>query len=226
MEDVRPSSECMSMNLNDDRRDHILRFLYERHQTAQGITAIPIGIQDLRREMKARHGMKQSEVAANLDYLIQAGWVRPEVKSRSFVTGGGMVLQREQTKYKISDVGINHLEAASMFKKPQAASQVNTTNVQGVTVVGDGNVVNAKFTEVSAALDELDRAIADARQLTDEQKLDAAGDISAIRAQVAKKNPNPSVIRGAWEGLKALPVLGSAADAIAKVGKLLSGLLS
>ena len=53
--------------------------------------------------------MKQSEVASNLDYLIQVGWVRPEVKTRSFVTGEGMVLPREQTKYKISEVGINHL---------------------------------------------------------------------------------------------------------------------
>jgi hypothetical protein len=214
------------MNPNDDRRDKILRFLYDRHQTAKGITAIPIGIQDLRREMKNRHGMKQPEVAGNLDYLIQVGWVRPEVKSRSFLTAGGMVLPREQIKYKISEVGINHLEAASMFKKPQAASQVNITNVQGVTVVGDGNVVNAKFTELSSAIDDLDQAIADSRQLTDEQKLDAAGDISAIRAQVAKKNPNPSVIRGAWEGLKALPVLANAADAVVRVGKLLGDLLS
>src|SRR5713226_3876486 len=213
------------MNLNDDRRDKLLRFLYERHQAAKGITAIPIGIQDLRREMKTRYGMKQSEVASNLDYLIQVGWVRPEVKSRSFVTGRGMVLDREQTKYKISEVGINHLEAASMFKKPQASSQVNITNVQGVTVVGDGNFVNSKFTELASALDALDQAIADSRRLTDEQKLDAAGDISAIRAQVAKKNPNPSAISGAWEGLKALPVLGNAAGAVARVGKLLSDLL-
>jgi hypothetical protein len=213
------------MNPNDDHRDKILRFLYCRHQAAKGITAIPIGILDLRRAMKKDYGMKQAEVASNLDYLMQIGWVTLEVKSRSFVTQRGMVLPREQTKYKISDIGIDHLEAASMFKKPLAASQVNITNVQGVTVVGDGNVVNAKFTELARALDDLDEQIADSRHLTDEQKLDAAGDISAIRAQVAKKHPNPSAVRGAWEGLKALPVLGNAADALAKVGKLLSSLL-
>lgn len=128
-------------------------FLYDRHQNAKGITAIPIGILDLRRAMKDLHGMKQSDV-------------------------------------------------------------------------GDGNLVNAKFTELAGALDDLDQAIADSRQLTDEQKLDAAGDISAIRAQVAKKNSNSSAIRGAWEGLRALPVLGNAAEAIAKVGKLLASLLS
>src|SRR5438477_12190806 len=125
------------MNPNDDRRDKILRYLYERHQTAKGITAIPIGIQDLRREMKNRYGMKQPEVAANLDYLIQVGWVRQEIKSRSFATAGGMVPPREQIKYKISEIRINHLEAASMFKQTQAGRQVNITNVQGATVVGD-----------------------------------------------------------------------------------------
>jgi hypothetical protein len=214
------------MNPNDDRRDKILRFLYERHRLARGVTAIPIGILDLRREMKKRYGMKQAEVASNLDYLIQVGWVRPEVKSRSFVTPGGMVVPREQTKHKVSEIGIDHLEAASMFKKAQAASQVNITNVQGVTVVGDGNLVNARFTEVSSALDDLDQAISGSRQLTDEQKVDAAGDISAIRAQIAKKNPNLLAIRAAWEGLKVLPVLGNAADAVARVGKLVSDLVA
>ena len=65
------------MNPNDDCRDRILRFLYDRYQKAKGITAIPIGILDLRREMKNLYGMKQPEVASNLDYLIQVGWVKP-----------------------------------------------------------------------------------------------------------------------------------------------------
>jgi hypothetical protein len=159
------------MNPNDDRRDKILRFLYGRHQASRGITAIPIGILDLRRAMKELHGMRQSEVASNLDYLIQVGWVKPEVKSRSFVTARGMVVPREQTKYKISEIGINHLETASMFKKSQSAGHVNITNVQGVTVVGDGNLVNAEFTELARAVDDLDEAIADSQQLPTSRSL-------------------------------------------------------
>jgi len=215
------------MNQNDERRDHLLRFLYLRHESAKGITSIPIGIQDLRREMKEKYSMKQAEVASNLDYLIHAGWVKPEIKARSFLTPGGMMVPREQTKYKISDVGINHLEAATVYKKPQAASQVNVTNIQGVTLVGsNGNVVNAKFTEFSSAIDDLDCAIGADNGLTDEQKLDAAGDISAFRAQMAKKNPKASVIRGAWEGIKELPVLGNAALAVTRVEKLVRDLVS
>jgi len=117
------------MNPNDDRRDKILRFLYDRHRTAKGITAIPIGIQDLRREMKQQSGMKQSEVASNLDHLIQVGWVRPEVKTRSFVTGGGMVLPREQTKYKIPKWGLTiwRLPACSRSRRPRVRSTSPTS---------------------------------------------------------------------------------------------------
>jgi hypothetical protein len=216
----------MPVTPQDERRDHILRFLYERHKTTRGINKIPIGIRDLQSEMKRRHKMTQQEVASNLDYLVQVGWVREVAKERSFKTSGGMELSREQVKYKISDFGINHLEAGTMFKKPESASHVNITNVQGVTVVGDGNILNARFTELSSALDELDQVISRSEQLTDEQKLDAAGDLSTIRTQIAKKNPSSLIIKGAWEGLKALPVLGQAADALAEVGKLIGSIPS
>jgi len=64
------------------------------------------------------------------------------------------------------------------------------------------------------------------RQLTDDKEEDVTGEISAIRVQVAKKNPSPSVIRGAWEGVKALPVLGNSVDYVSKVSDPLSSFLS
>ena len=82
-------------NPNDEKRDHILRFLYERHQRTRGIQKIPIGIRELQSEMKKRHGMTQADVSSNLDYLIQVGWAKDVVKDRSFKTPGGMELSRE-----------------------------------------------------------------------------------------------------------------------------------
>jgi hypothetical protein len=214
------------MNPDDDRRDKILRFLYDRHKTTRGINKIPVGIRDLQREMKARHGMKQNQVSSNLDYLIQVKWVREVVKSRSYTTPKGMQSSQEQTKYKISDVGITHLEAGTMFKKPESTSDVNITNIQGVTVVGDGNIVNTHFTDLSSALDRLDQEIAKSPELSDEQRLNAAGDLSTIRTQIAKSNPNSSIIKLAWAELKELKVVGEAAEALSKVGSLIGGLLS
>src|SRR5438552_7900133 len=140
------------MNSDDDTRDKILRFLHERHKTARGIGKIAIGIRDLDKEMKDRYGLKQSEVASNLDYLIQVNWVREVVRERTFKTRSGMELSQEQIKYKISDVGINHLQASTVIKRPESFNSVNITNVQGVTIIVEDNVVNANFTDLSRAL--------------------------------------------------------------------------
>ena len=215
----------MAINPEDIKRDNILRYLYERHKKARGIAKIPVGIQELQREMKARYGMKQNEVSSNLDYLIQVGWAREVIKDRAFMTPGGMELSREQVKYKISDVGINHLEAGTVFRKPESSSHVNITNIHGVTVVGDGNIVNAEFTDLSRALTELDKAIAESDEVSDEQKLDAAGDLSTIRTQIAKKNPNREIIRAAWNSLKVVASVATVAEAASKVGDLIAGLL-
>lgn len=212
------------MNRDDEKRDQIIRFLYERHKTTRGIQKIPIGIRDLQREMKSRFGMAQTEVASNLDYLVQVGWVREVTRERSFKTRKGMEISAEQVKYKVSDVGINHLEAGTMFKKPETAGTINITNIKGVTVVGDGNVVNTQLTDLSRALDALDTAIARSK-LTDEQRLDAAGDLSTIRTQIAKKNPLKEVIRAAWVSLERVATVGGAAEAAARVGDLIRGYL-
>jgi hypothetical protein len=210
---------------HDVQRDRILRFLYERHKTARGPAKILIGIRDLQREMKGRYAMTQQEVSSNLDYLVQAGWAREVVKERSFTTRRGMELSQEQVKYKISDVGINHLEAGTIFKKPEAASQVNITNLKGVTIVGDGNVVNTQYTDLSRALDDLDRKLGSTPKLSDEQKLDAAADLSTIRAQIAKQHPSHEIVRTAWHALEGVATVAGVMDAFMKVKDLLAPLL-
>jgi hypothetical protein len=213
------------MNPEDKKRDAILRFLYERHKTTRGIQKIPIGIRDLQREMKAEFGMNQAEVSSNLDYLVQVNWVKEVVKERSFKTSKGMEVSQEQIKYKISDTGINHLQSGTVFRKPESTSHVNITNIQGVTIIGDGNIVNAEFTDLSRALEELDKAIADSPELSDVQKLDAAGDLSTIRTQIAKKNPNRSIIKAAWDSLQSIATIYTVTEAATKVGGLMAGLL-
>lgn len=212
----------MALNPNDDKRDKILRFLYERHKQSRGIAKIPIGIRDLQSEMKIKHSMTQQDVASNLDYLVQVAWVREVIKERSITTKTGMELSQEQIKYKISDIGINHLEAGTLFKNVENSHNVNITNVQGVTVIGDGNIVNNEFTDLSRLLDVIENTIETSHNLDDSQKLDAAGDISTIRTQIAKKNPNKTIIAAAWASLKVLATLAGATDASIKIGELIN----
>lgn len=84
----------MALNPNDDKRDKILRFLYERHKHSRGIAKIPIGIRDLQSEMKNRYSMTQQDVSSNLDYLVQVGWVRV-IRERSITTQTGMEVSQK-----------------------------------------------------------------------------------------------------------------------------------
>lgn len=60
-------------NPNDLIRDAILRELREVYVSARSVRATAIGIKDLQRRLREKHGYKQQEVAANLTYLIQKG---------------------------------------------------------------------------------------------------------------------------------------------------------
>jgi hypothetical protein len=210
---------------NDEIRDLILRLLYDRHRTARSPSTIPVGIRELNSELKQRHDLKQNQIAGNLDYLIQSEYAREVRISRSFKTSRGAQVNADQVKYKISDTGINRLEAGTVFKKPAASNNINITNVRGVTVVGDGNIVNTKYADLSRALDQLDKAVQQSSELTDEQKLTLSADVGTIRSQVAKPEPSKGIIAQAWEGMKGFAALKSVGEAVVAVGGYIGQML-
>jgi len=209
------------MNADDERRDQILRFLYERHRSSRGPAKIPIGIRDLNKEMKSRHDMRQQDVSANVDYLLESGWVREVIKDRSFKTAKGMEVSQEQVKFKITESGISRMEAGTVFQRPKSMSTVNITNIRGLTIVGDGNVVNSDFTDAARALSELDAAIAAATDLSPEQKVETAADVATIRTQVAKRSPSKEIIGAAWASLRFLATVNSVMTLYQRVAGLL-----
>ena len=171
-------------NPDDQIRDAILRHLFDVHRKARGPASAAIGIRDLQAALKASHGYKQQEVGSNLDYLVQKGWVRAVVKERTFQTRLGTTQSAEQCKYKISDVGLDKLQQASLFEKTPMTHGINITNVHGVTVGGDGNVVNTHFTDLSRVLNELKTAVQNNTTITDNHKLAAVADIDTLQAQL------------------------------------------
>lgn len=175
--------------------------------------------------MREKHGFKQQEVSSNLDYLLQKGWANEVVETRTFTTPRGTTQPSEKVTYKISDVGIDHLEGASLYRKPFPDSRVNITNIQGVTVVGDGNVVNTEFAEAAGALWRLREDIL-ASDLDDEAKLEVVADIDALQSQLQKPNPDPTVIEKLWGGIDKVVTAGGLVELASKVGELLGPLLS
>lgn len=85
--------------------------------------------------------------------------MREVIEQRSFTTRRGTTQSAERRTYKISDSGIDRLEAASMYQRSEVASHINITNIRGVTVLGDGNVVNTTFADLSRVLNDLKQAV-------------------------------------------------------------------
>jgi hypothetical protein len=184
-----------------------------------------LGIREVQSAMKKRCNMKQSEVSHNLDYLVQRGWVKEVARTRDFTTRQGMRVNAEQKKYKISDSGIDRLESATVFATPAGGPQVNITNVQGVTVIGDGNAVNIRFTQMATALEQLQQAVLKSGELSDRQKLDALADIGTIRSQITKSEPDKTIVDSVWRALGRLADVTTIAGALSTLGPLVAELL-
>lgn len=217
--------QTATSNIDDVVRDNILRFLYELHRKARSPRSAGKGIRDLQRELKKRYGYKQQQVAANLDYLVQQNWAREGFSSRMYKSPGGTLQSAEKVTYKISHVGIDRLQHPSTFKRSDAHKmKINVTNVGGVTVVGDGNVVNTHFADLSRELEHI-RDTFNESSLPDAQKLDAVSDVESLLSQLQKPEPNRSVVKSLWEGIQRAAAIASLSSATAQAAELISPLV-
>lgn len=208
-------------NPSDLVRDAILRYLYQIHKQARSPKSAGIGIRELAQALKSQ-GFKLQEVASNLDYLLQKGWVREVIQNRTFTTRAGTTQQAEKRSYKISDAGIDRLEAASMYQRSPAGSHINITNIQGVTVIGDGNVVNTTFAELSRTLQDIKTAVLASPSIEDGQKLEIIADIESLQSQLQKPSPSESVVRTLWEGIEKAVTAAGFADLVTKAASVVS----
>src|SRR5947199_3055753 len=101
MSDSAPAPSGGGAHPSDEVRDAVLRNLYEVHRRAKSPRSASIGIQDLQKALRLKHGYKQQEVASELDYLLQKGWAVEVVRERTFQTPGGTTRQAERITYKI-----------------------------------------------------------------------------------------------------------------------------
>lgn len=217
------------MNPNDEIRRQILRYFYDRNDAATSRTGkkgSAVKISDVKRELKARHGLKQQQVMANLTYLIHNGWVNPiEIEKTVNVRGG--TVPSTTTYYQITAKGIDKIEGGSQFEPQERYSGINITATgSNVITLGDGNVVNAEFTDLHAELNELKSSISRSPDLEEAEKLDFAADLESIKDQLAKTTPNRSIIALLWTGLERVATVSGVTDAYYRVVPLIGSLLA
>ena len=211
---------------NDEIRKIILDHLYRIHKKARSLKKARVSMKDLKKGLKER-GLREQEIIRNLDYLIQSGWVTVEREETEFKTPKGFTRKQVKEYYKISDGGINYFEGPSEFQRvAKSFSGINITNIQGVTVVGDQNVVvNTQYLDLYRRLSLLSEAVRNSALLTDKEKLEYVMEIETIKDQLAKPSPDKNIIKLAWEKLKPLATISGILTFFKQVAEIIGGLL-
>src|SRR6267378_1016680 len=207
---------------NNEIRTIMLQYFYDRNKTAtsaRGKKGYAIKISDVRKELKARHGLSQQEVMSNLNYLLSQGWIEEDTVEKSVPLPTGTVIPQSTSFYKITAAGIDKIEGPGEFTMAKFHGIKIEATGQNIITVGDGNQVNAKFSDLAQALAELRDAVTKSR--ADEgEKMNLVADIETIQTQLAKPEPNRGIVRAAWETVKGVAAINGCTALVAKVAAL------
>ncbi len=208
---------------DDQVREAILDYLHTEYRRSRAVDPGRRKVSEIKAAMKARE-FTQQEVARNLDYLVQTGWILRE-EERYPVMGGSRPVMATQPYFKISNKGTDYKEGASKFQKIERYEGINVRAIGSVVVVGGDNVVNASYTDLYGALGILGESIKTSDKLTEEQKLNAQADIETIKSQIVKSDPDRTIVQRSWDDLKTVATLEGVAAAAARVVTFLRPLL-
>lgn len=212
---------------NTEIRNLLLRYFYDRNSNAtssRGKKGSTVKIRDVKKELKAAQGLTQQEVQSNLTYLLSERWVEEDTVEKSFTAPSGTIIPQTTSFYKITAAGIDKIEGQGEFTMPKFHGIKIEATGQNIITVGDGNRVNARFGDLGNALADLRNAIA--RSGADElHKLDLVADIETIQSQLAKPQPNPSILKAAWETVKTAAKIDGCLSFVHRATELITPLL-
>ncbi len=218
------------MNSNDQKRNQILRWFYDRNanaSSARGKSGASVKISDVKRSLKEQHALKAPDVVSNLTYLIDKGWINEEQIEKRFKTKMGTLVPQTTTFYRISSAGIDKIEGESEFKANHRYSGINiTASGQNVVTLGDGNVINVAHKQLDSELQSLKHSIVTSTELDEVEKLDTSVDIETLRDQLAKAKPDKTILGHLWNRIEQVATINDFTEAVSKVSPLISALIS
>lgn len=194
-------SEKTAPNTNEDAiRGKVLKWAYDRYYSARGISGQAFTITDVRKEL-SREDFSSSEISRAVQFLSETNFLTAE--TRPYQTRRGSLVPGT-TYYRISYIGIQHIEGESRFKRPEPLSGINVTNLGDVTVMGDGNIVQTAFASLYGPLDSIEDMVRQSKSLADTEKREAIAEIRTIRSQLGKASPDKEITARAWGRLKSI----------------------
>lgn len=207
-------------NPNDATRHHILSYFYERNRSATsqfGKKGSAAKISDVKKDLKELHGLAQQEVVANLNYLIDRGWVNSIPIEKTVSVKGGTI-PSTVTWYQVAALGIDKIEGGSEFKPVDryAGININATGSNVITL-GDGNVVDARFEDLRKELEDLRGEVSGSDGLNDSEKLEAVADIDSLAQQLTKPEPTKEIVGALWNNIEKIAVAAGLVEKIASI---------
>jgi hypothetical protein len=211
-------------------RQIVLEYFYDRNKNATSArsdkTGVAAKISVVYRQLKLSHQLRRQDIRRNLTYLISERWVEEEPVIKHVRLPSGGTLPQATPYYKITAAGIDKIEGPGEFTMPKFHG-ININAVgQSIVTIGDGNQVNARFSDVGNALADLRQAIVASKKLTDDDKVSAVADIDAIQSQLAKPKPSGSVLKTLWSGVETLATAAGLVVNARHVANLLSAMYS
>jgi len=212
---------------NTEIRRIMLQYFYNRNKnatSARGKKGSAIKISDVKKNLKMGPGLTQQEVQSNLTYLISQGWVEEDAVEKSFTAPGGTVIPSTTRFYRITAAGIDKIEGPGEFTMSKFHGIKIEATGQNIITVGDGNLVNARFSELGQALADLRNAVTQS-DMHESEKMSFVADIETIQTQLAKPEPNRGIIKAAWETVKGAAAINGFATLVTKVADLIAAML-
>lgn len=213
---------------NDDIRKILLQYLYDRNKNARsrrGKKGAAVKISEIRKALRESHRLTVQQVQSNLSYLISSGWVETEVVKKSIPGPKGGLISQETIYYKISAKGIDKIEGSGEFTESKFQGIKIEATGQNIITLGDGNQINAQFSELGSSLAELRKAITQS-SVDEASKLALVADIDTIQSQLIKPTPTKRIIEAAWQSIQAAASIEGLAGLIERAEKFIRPLFT
>lgn len=128
------------------------------------------------------------------------------------------------TFYQITAAGIDKIEGPGEFTMPKFHGIKIEATGQNIITLGDGNQIDARFSDLGQTLVDLRNAITES-SAPENQKMSLVADIDTVQSQLAKPEPNHNIIAAAWQSLQIIAAIDGCAGLFEKVRHLISPFL-
>jgi predicted transcriptional regulator len=207
---------------NNEIRRLMLQYFYDRNKNAtssMGKKGSAVRISDVKAELKNQHGLTRQEVQSNLTYLQSQGWVEERRIQKQIQARGGTVIPSITNYYQITAAGIDKIEGPGEFTMSKFHGIKIEATGQNIITLGDGNQIDARFSDLGQTLVDFRTAITNSTAPED-QKMSLVADIDTVQSQLAKPAPNRRIIAAAWDSLQVAAAIDGCIGLVQKVGHL------